>query len=211
MSDAPRRDKFAAMAQRQQQAPEPSPAPKRDKFAAIAARSGTASSTAKAASAPRRDKFSALAASPTTRPPTREEIQQREQEEKVAKLEARAQQRQDVWQDLARAEGAIVQLLSLAEQTTARLAETKIDDELSELAEAYSKTLADIHAKLSPHADLLVAYQFPTRTNRMYLARVEQRLADQKRELLKELKSLEEEQEPSSDEVMGGEKRKRED
>lgn len=47
----------------------------------------------------------------------------------------------------------------------------------------YQSTVEQIHALLAPHADLVKAYQAPTRLNRMYQARVELRLAEEKRQV----------------------------
>ena len=60
-----------------------------------------------------------------------------------------------------------------------------------ELAAAYNATIAHIHRKLAPHAALVAAYHPPMRSNRMYLTRVELRLADQKRTLLEEMVNVE--------------------
>jgi hypothetical protein len=62
----------------------------------------------------------------------------------------------------------------------------------------YQSTVEQIHALLAPHADLVKAYQAPTRLNRMYQARVELRLADEKQNLLQEFLRLQKEEETAA-------------
>jgi hypothetical protein len=62
----------------------------------------------------------------------------------------------------------------------------------------YQRTVEQIHALLAPHADLVKAYQAPTRLNRMYQARVELRLADEKQNLLQEFLRLQKEEETAA-------------
>jgi hypothetical protein len=50
----------------------------------------------------------------------------------------------------------------------------------------YQSTVEQIQALLAPHAELVKANQVATRLNRMYQARVELRLADEKQNLLQE-------------------------
>jgi hypothetical protein len=62
----------------------------------------------------------------------------------------------------------------------------------------YQSTVEQIHKLLAPHADLVKAYQAPTRLNRMYQARVELRLADEKKQLLSEFLRLQKEEEETA-------------
>ena len=196
---APKRDKFAAVA-----AAASSTTPKRDKFAAAAAAAASAPKRDKfgaMAGGSRRDKFSAMASSSTT--PTNATTKQEEKEqERVKELQKAVKQRQPVWEDLKKAEGFTIRLLQLASATTRRLAQTdqteQGDDDddvpsINDLATKYAQTLTDLHDTLAPHASLVQAYQAPNRANRMYLGRVEQRLATQKQRLLQELTDIEQE------------------
>jgi uncharacterized protein YeaO (DUF488 family) len=86
------------------------------------------------------------------------------------------------------------------------------------LAARTRETLAHLHAKLAPHADLVKAYQEPQRVNRMYQARIEEGLARQKKELLSRMVALEQQAKSelssaavaeSTEPVVHGESRKR--
>lgn len=188
MSDAPKRDKFAAMAAHQQpQATAPKSAAKRDKFSAI--------------SSPRGNKFAAMATQQASSKSAQEEQKKKDDLERIKQ---RSQQRDKVWKDLQDAEAATMKLLSIAEETAKRLSARQVDNETAELSQQYSDVLAKIHAHLAPHASLVQAYTAPARTHRMYLARVEQRIAGEKRNLLKEYLRMEEEQTVGTKEEMSG-------
>jgi ABC-type transporter Mla subunit MlaD len=120
-------------------------------------------------------------------------------------LEQRQHQRAHVWKDLDDAQGLVLDLLEHAQQTAATLAAhtstaaEDADDDANgslvsitrRLAARTRETLAHLHAKLAPHADLVKAYQEPQRVNRMYQARIEEGLARQKKELLSRMVALE--------------------
>jgi hypothetical protein len=185
MAEIPKRDKFAAMEQRQQatiataQSDPPVSLEKRDKFAAMAQRETSAASVEKTTDS------SAVA---------EKELQRKH-------LQTRKDQRNQVWKDLQDAESAIVHLLHLAHATALQFSKatttttTDNTDTLTTTSQsaAYIDTLSTIHAKLSGHAELVQAYQAPSRVNPPYLSRVELMLAKQKKTLLEELVSLESE------------------
>lgn len=155
----------------------------RDKFASMAAA---------AAAAPRRDKFAA--------------VQQRKLDDELKQqrqaLQARCHQRDAVWDDIAQAEAAVTQLLELAARTVDGLVQNTTaagggddtgdnnndnNDPLWRVQAEYRDTVANIHRWLSPHAHLVQAYQEPQHVNRMYVQRVEHRLAESRLELMQEL------------------------
>lgn len=211
----PKRDKFASLAARSSNtADEPStlsvlgaavtsPPPKRDKFASLAAREG--------GGMPKRDKFSAMAATAAKSGPSvstesndnddaaAAKALELERQARQSELLKRCHQRDSVWQDLDLAEAKTIQLLQLAETTAIALAEKTMtnDDassvdmsDLQRIHSQYQQTVVEIHSLLKPHADLVQAYKAPTRVNRMYLQRVELRLADAKRSLLQDFINL---------------------
>jgi hypothetical protein len=141
----------------------------------------------------------------------------------TAALQQRMDQRAAVWSDLGRAEAQTIQLLQTAQTTAAHLAAASSSsstnttannsssssdahnndpDRPSRPQEAalrrcmtdYQTTVEKIHALLAPHAALVKAYQAPVRINRMYQARVELRLAEEKRQLLSEFLRLQQEE-----------------
>jgi hypothetical protein len=226
---APKRDKFAALASRSEAA-----APKRDKFAALANRSATGAdattaSTVAAATAPKRDKFAALGQRAETKASSSspQEDEETARKNRTALSEQRKKQRAHVWQDLDDAQDLVLDLLEHARQTAITLAEhttTKAQDDgdatslvttTRHLAALTRETLASLHGKLAPHADLVKAYQEPQRVNRMYQARIEEGLARQKKELLTSMVALERQANQttavvdSTENVDDGESRKR--
>jgi hypothetical protein len=170
-SSPPERDKLAALASAQAQdsssTSATATAPKRDKFASM--------QTTKAA--PRRDKFAAV---------QQQKIED-EKHQKQKQIQARCHQRDSVWKDLDEAEAAVCKLLQLAEITATKLTNfiTNPQQNLDE-PEAYQETLNTIHGLLKPHAHIVQAYQPPTHINRMYLRRVDLRIAENKRALLED-------------------------
>lgn len=222
-NNAPKRDKFAALAAQQA-------APKRDKFASLqaqqqseAAGSTAASATPQplvaapprqdnveslaAASQPQlnRDKFASMASAQAAEEgnPVRRDkfaaVQQQKKVEDVHKkkklIADKCRQRDHVWKDLDAAEAAVTRLLHLAERTADTLAvqtgQAQSHDSLStsllmDIQSQYQQSVNNIHALLEPHAEHIKAYAAPTRVNRMYLQRVEHRLADSKLRLLQE-------------------------
>jgi hypothetical protein len=196
---APKRDKFASLAAASAAAAGPASA-MRDKFASMAAaHSHEASSTEEATGSnrARRDKFAA--------------VQQQKKVDDVHKKKQavidKCRQRDQVWKDLDTAEAAVTRLLQLAEQTASILAAQTVrnlhpdeDDNSSRLQTLplqYQETVNEIHTLLKPHAAHIKPYVAPTRVNRMYLQRVEHRLAESKLRLLQEY-NLEVEQQQSA-------------
>lgn len=173
----------------------------RDKFASM---------TAAASAAPRRDKFAAV---------QQQKLTDNLKLQRQALLD-RCDQRAAVWKDLEAAEAAVTKLLDLSARTVDQLVEqtTKsigndVDttEDLSQIQTVYRDTVADIHRLLSPHSDLVQAYKAPTHINRMYVQRVEHRLAESRLELMQELLLQEDEAEqisgPTKEESTGKRKR----
>jgi hypothetical protein len=199
---APRRDKFAALAQHQQQA-----------AAAVSSNEVTASATTTTSSTPRRDKHAALAARRAAtssdselplHPNSANELGALAQQQSLeatdsdsiaATLQTTALRRNAVWHDLDRAEASVMHLLQAA-RTTARQLAASISAEtstvsLTDSASDYFQALQSIHDWLAPHADLVQAYAAPQRPALMYQARVERRLAQDRRALLNTWRELE--------------------
>jgi hypothetical protein len=204
-STSPRRDKFASLAASRQGGAEDSAAEKapvstvptttkRDKFAAMA----------QTTSQPKRDKFSAVAQAAVT--PKIEmslalekdnhssfsadmEIR-KTPEEKMHELNQRIQQREKVFKDLETAEGCVWNLVRLASRTAENLTNLNVvddDSSLSEISAKYRETLQKIHAVLSPHSAFVKNHQSDSDDSNMYAARVESRLAQERRHVLEEL------------------------
>lgn len=173
-SGPPKRDKFAALASAQAQTASTA-APKRDKFASMQT----------TMAAPRRDKFAAV---------QQQKIED-EKHQKQKKIQARCHQRDSVWKDLDEAEAGVCKLLQLAESTASKLASfvTHPQHNLDE-PEAYQETLNTIHGLLKPHAHFVQAYQPPAHINKMYLQRVELRIAESKRALLQDYVEIKKEE-----------------
>jgi hypothetical protein len=193
-SSPPKRDKFAALASAQAQASSTTAAtatapvaPKRDKFASMQT----------TMAAPRRDKFAAV---------QQQKIED-EKHQKQKKIQARCHQRDSVWKDLADAEAAVCKLLQLAESTATKLTDFISNPQQNiDEPEAFQETLNTIHGLLKPHAHIVQAYRPPTHINRMYLQRVELRIAENKRALLQDYVEL-----TTKENLMEDRKRKRED
>jgi hypothetical protein len=204
---AAKRDKFAALAATQHQPAQPTvtpSAPKRDKFAALAA--------------PKRDKFAAVsAASPaatvnTTLSSTEASnyqstavttantvIKEPLSSDKKAMLLKRIQQRESVWKDLDKAEATVIRLLRISRETAHVLSLVHPTDDstknrATQLARDYREAVASLHDSLQPHAHLVQAYKAPTRPHRLYPARVQTRLVQEKRALLQDWHDLEREE-----------------
>jgi hypothetical protein len=133
-------------------------------------------------------------------------------------LERRRGQRQHVWDDLEAAEHAVTQILEVAQLTCEELAAATTTstappsshssanggaDKVRELASRYSGLVRDVHARLQPHASLVRAYQAPTSLSAVYVAKVQVRLAQERRDLLQQhvslLKRQLDQQRPSQD------------
>jgi hypothetical protein len=107
-------------------------------------------------------------------------------------LEKRRGQRQHVWDDLEAAEHAVTQILEVAQRTCEELAaattmtSSASTDKVRDLASRYSGLVRDVHARLQPHASLVRAYQAPTSLSAVYVAKVQVRLAQERRDLLQQ-------------------------
>jgi hypothetical protein len=139
-----------------------------------------------------RDKFAALGGGGGGGGAERKKISD-DRQQQTERLRQRCLQRDAVWQDIDNAEAHVTKLLHLASQTALALAQqaagtdTSIMVDLRETQRQYRETVQEIHRLLSPHADLVQAYKAPSRVNQMYLERVEQRIAESKLELMREL------------------------
>jgi hypothetical protein len=131
-------------------------------------------------------------------------------------LERRRVQRQHVWDDLEAAEHAVTQILEVAQLTCEELAAAATAappsshssangaaDKVRDLASRYSGLVRDVHTRLQPHASLVRAYQAPTSLSAVYVAKVQVRLAQERRDLLQQhvslLKRQLDQQRPSQD------------
>jgi hypothetical protein len=203
---APKRDKFASMAARQHTvnavtdttttttttnsdtsttAPVPvitsPPPPKRDKFASLAARQST--------TAPNSNVTNLMTVTANM-----------SQEERQVELQARIQQRRNVLDDLETAEGLTWKLIHLARDTAHSLSDLSgMTGDILPTSNAYRETLQKIHQTLTPHGKFVKAYQNhqvdKTQDKEggpnMYAARVEMRLAQEKKRVLEEMLRLE--------------------
>jgi hypothetical protein len=148
------------------------------------------------------DKFASLAA-------------QRGAEE--GRAEALLRRRRDgAWEDLDRAEALTVKLLDCARRTAGTLAAgaataaaaeattteaAALDRQLHAQQRDYLDTLQRLHGLLIQHAHHVKAYEQPARANRMYLQRVEWRLADSKRNYLKDALRLHQQEEEEKEKM----------
>ena len=170
-------------------------------------------------SQPKRDKFASMAASLATASASPRPAPQQEDhhqavttsDEKKELLKQRMEQRDKILKDLQQAEGLTWNLLTLANKTADSLSELDTTKEqVSQLSKQFRDTLQNIHSILTPHASLVVAYQnHSIDKNRkedseekeegheqkesvnMYAAKVERKLAQERRNVLQELLRLE--------------------
>ena len=129
------------------------------------------------------------------------------QEANLAKLKEKLSRRNKILQSLDRAEILTCKLLSLAHDTTVALQDVndyESKDKISELSKAYRATVAELHPLLSTRtADegegegeiVIHPYQNHSYESKhsMYAARVEMRLAQERKQVLKAFADLEEE------------------
>jgi hypothetical protein len=210
-----RRDKFANMVARQEVTANETTnvmppkaglmlALKRDKLANLAEASSnarlneTAASTFSATVLLNRDKSSSVAQQQKASNLDRMNTTRLCGPERMKELNALLQQRGDVLNDLEKAEGYIWNLIHFASKTSGDLVKLRVDDDttstLTELSSQYRDTLQTIHSLLSPHSKFVKAYQNhqeETDVSNMYAARVETRLAQERRNVLDELVRLE--------------------
>uniref|UniRef100_A0A7S2YG46 Uncharacterized protein n=1 Tax=Entomoneis paludosa TaxID=265537 RepID=A0A7S2YG46_9STRA len=154
----------------------------------------------KASTAPKRDKFSAMASRGSTASTTPEttalEKPNAASEEQIQKWKKRCLQREELWRNMEEAEVQVLELLEHAQKTVESLAQqTTTDDlnptEVQQLASRVPQCIQKIHDNLAPAAQFIQAYEAPQRINRLYQARVEEGLAVQKQQVLRELVDLE--------------------
>jgi hypothetical protein len=218
------RDKFAAMAKAtERQSASPVNLQKRDKLASLEA-SRSASTTdggtpTTTTSAPRgNSKLAAMAAANTSSSLSVTETVDDKHEKRTRELQEKMTKRQQILQDLDRAEDLTCKLLDIVHQTTNALQDmTSSSPELAQLSRDYRTTLQEIHPLLSRGTEALIQpYQnHTTETNQsMYAARVEMRLAKERTDVLKAFTELERPQNQSTttdgEESMAGTKRSRE-
>lgn len=198
---SPRRDKFASLAatQKEQAANAETKIstskPKRDKFASMAQ------------AKPKRDKFASMAQ--TQRGKAQNSSKDTDKANKIDShpevtsemLKRKIIQRQKIFRDLEKAEGHAWNLILLAGESAKNLTNLKVEENcnaLSDLSKKYRDTLQNIHSLLSPHAQFVKAYQNHQEgdeTKNMYAARVETRLAQEKRNVIQEFLRLEKQNE----------------
>ena len=188
------------------------PAPRRDKFAAMANRASstaTASSpvpeiSADAAWPPggrRGNKFAAMAANNRAPTATSEEEKSKAEaairEERLRGIKEKLSRRNKILGDLDRAEDLTCKLLEVAHQTTKALEDLSCAPNISALSKVYRETLRELHPLLSTGTEELIQpYQNHSTETRqsMYAARVDMRLAKERTQVLKLVTELERKQ-----------------
>ena len=227
---APRRDKFASMAAMQElttavpRAPFSGvePAFESDEVSSTTATAAPkkpddAANAHAGAPQPKRDKFSSMAQQYQIPAVERIDACKKTASDSMKKFEMRIQQRQKVLKDLEIAEGHTWILIELASRTAGHLTKLKVkpsDTTLSKISSQYRDTLRRIHSLLSPHSKFVKAYQNHQEefdATNMYAARVETRLAQERRNVLEELLKLEKPTPPLGIVVGLENKRKRDD
>ena len=153
-------------------------ATKRDKFSALASRAPTVSSVDSAATTPSHSTHAS---------------------EKVNQLASKCRQRDGLWESLEEAEVHVLEVLGYAQQTVECFAhQTTMDainpSEIQKLSSQVQRCIQLIHSKLAPTATFIQAYRAPERINKLYQIRVEEGLAIQKEQVLKDLVELEKSQ-----------------
>lgn len=208
---------------------EPTAPPKRDKFASMAAAAAAATSPAPPGTTVKRDKFASMAAQQEQPKQSTTTASNDDDVSRNALVQERMKQRDTVLQDLQQAEAWTWNLLNLASQTAhslSNISQETNQEKVSLYSKQYRETLEKLHGILTPHASLVVAYENHSidqtkekkkQDNNMYAARVEMRLAQERRNVLQELLRLEQaeggtssnsaEQETAA--AAAGEKRKR--
>ena len=130
-------------------------------------------------------------------------------------IQERLTQRQEILNNLDRAEEMTVKLLELAHKTTTALQDLSTSPAITELSKAYRDTLQKLHPLLSTDTQSLIhPYQNHSfeSTNSMYAARVEMRLAQERSQVLKTFGELERSKRVKrEDDVNENNKRPRED
>jgi hypothetical protein len=183
----------------QSPAPAASQAPRRDKFAAMANRSSTA--PVPAAGNGRGNKLAAMAATNRPQAATTEEEKRKAEavvrEKRLQGLEEKLSKRKKLLGDLDRAEDLTCKLLQVAHQTSDALQDLSCAPNISALSQTYRETLKELHHLLSEGTEELIQpYQnHSTETKHsMYAARVDMRLAKERTQVLKVITELEKSQ-----------------
>ena len=213
ISKPPRRDKFASMAARKELTTE----------AAMTTAPRAPDATKKRDNARRtllsnpRDKFSCMAQQQKIPYADRTNAEKKSGSDRLMNLEIWTQQRLSVLKDLEMAETHTWILIQFASRTAEHLAKLKVehnDTTLSSISFQYRDTLQKIHSLLSPHSTFVKAYENhheEVDATNMYAARVETRLAQERRNVVDELLKLEKQELPSGIPVEDENKRKRDD
>jgi hypothetical protein len=176
---------------------------RRDKLASMALASATRTRDAeKQASAgnpiQKRDKFSSMAKRlkiAETKPGIPSNGMK---DERLEILELKTEQRRKVFRDLEKAEGNVWNLMKVAMNTANFLTVLKVEQDdvtLSELSSKFRSTLENVHSLLKPHSDFVKSFQNHVEeleTKNMYASRVETRLSQERRSVLKDFLRLEE-------------------
>ena len=190
------------------------PAPRRDKFAAMANRASTTGTSASAAGpvqqsaaalppqgSGRGNKFAAMAANNRAQAATSEEEKAKAEtavrEERLRGIKEKLSRRNKILGDLDRAEDLTCKLLEIAHQTTTALQDLSCAPNISALSKVYRETLREIHPLLSTGTqELIQPYQNHSTETRqsMYAARVDMRLAKERTQVLKLITEIERKQ-----------------
>ena len=193
--------------------------PKRDKLSALAARqSGASTSPSPGGGGRGNSKLAAMSASQgsssaapetTTGGPTTDAERAAKEQERLAAIEKRLGQRQEILDNLDRAEKMTCRLLEIAHQTTTALQDlnnvsssTSTTENLSNLSKAYRETLQELHPLLTTNTDKLIrSYQNHSfeSDRSMYAARVEMRLAQERTDLLRTFRDFEAQERAADD------------
>ena len=119
-------------------------------------------------------------------------------EANLAKLKQKLSMRSEILQSLDRAEVLTCKLLSLARETTVALQDINSGDNkqtISELSKAYRATVAELHPLLSSKTTSTLIHPYQNHSyeskHSMYAARVEMRLAQERKQVLKAFADLE--------------------
>lgn len=213
ISKPPRRDKFASMAARKELTAEAAmtAAPR-----APAAAKNRDNATRTSRLTPR-DKFSSTTQLQKSPFVDRTNAEKNSGSNGRVNFEIRTQQRQRVLEDLEMAETHTWMLIQFASRTAEHLAKLNVeqsDTTVSSISLQYRDTLQKIHSLLSRHSKFVKAYenhQEEVDATNMYAARVETRLAQERRNVVEELLKLEKQELPSGIPAGIENKRKRDD
>ncbi|KAL7568700.1 hypothetical protein ACA910_021695 [Epithemia clementina (nom. ined.)] len=165
-----------------------------------AGRGGKFAALQKSSSTKRDDKFSAMASrtasSLAAASSAAAAVASKQSNEKLQQWNSKCEQREKLWRELEEAELDVLDILDYAQQTVACFARQTTTDtidpsEIQHLSSQVQQCIRQLHDKLSPAAQFIQAYRAPERINKLYQVRVEEGLAVQKENVLKELVELE--------------------